>query len=256
MEAPSSADTRLWSRINFAEYGYGEDPFDGDVPKESTLAADFDPTSDNEVELEGATGLPTDGALLITADSHWWLIVYTGLSGDTLSGVSVSNSDGLNTALTGSRTQEYRSDLLDTLLRRSQWEFTQKTGLELVDVEDAVIPGVQECLQLLTEWRAVAGQQEVVETGADFDLIGSFSAGTYSETRRMDNRMRLVLHPVPRIAELLLLFMTPEKRAALGFEAPAVSELEDPADWESARNILRPARAWDPAFGPVAPPWF
>lgn len=58
-------------------------------------------------------------------------------------------------------------------------EFTPVAPLSSMDE-----PLVDHVVQTLTEWLAYRTQPDVVETLGDFDLISSFSAGAYSETRR------------------------------------------------------------------------
>jgi hypothetical protein len=51
-----------------------------------------------------------------------------------------------------------------------------------LSTDDEVL--VEDAIVQLTEWLAMRKQSDVIETMADFDLISSFSAGSYSETRR------------------------------------------------------------------------
>lgn len=251
MDAPSSADVRYWSQVNFAEFGQGTDPIEGQAP-ETTLSDEVAlPSTDVDVESVADLDNPT-GKVWISNGSTVAVVSYAGITGNQLTGCS----GGSGTFPAGSRVQQYVDDPLDIHLYRSLQEIARATGITLADVEVAQAPLVAECTQYLVEYRVTSGTQEVAETGADFDMVGAFSAGNFSETRRGDNRRRLVLHPVPKIAKLLEDLMTEDRMAETGFGAPAVSEVEDPADWRVARNIMGSYRWLDPGFGPLQPPWY
>lgn len=251
MHAPTSAEIRYWSRVNFEEYGFGEPPHLDDETGEAVLPKQTE--LDEAIVLPATpltvpstTGFPASGTVLLVYGSRLALVDYTSITATTFVGAS----GGSGSFPEGSEVHEYLADRLDVLLHRSISEFVRKTGLALLEATAEEEPLVTECLQLLTEYRGAASQQEITETGADYDMIGNFSASDYSETRRQDNRRPLVLHPVPRINALMLHLMTDEKQAESGGEAPAV-QAEDPVDWDSARNIIDAQRTgyYDPGYG-------
>lgn len=100
---------------------------------------------------------------------------------------------------------------------------------------DPLIPVVEQAVQLRTEQLAYESQEDYVETAAD-DVVQSFSAGNYSETR-VDPLKRAAMHTLnanPALERALWLCMTPDKQdewTALlgGAHVPAVNVAE--VDW-------------------------
>lgn len=253
METPSPTDIRRWSRVPFAEYNYGADP-DSLSPVVGRTSVQIE-TDDTEVGTDDASGFAASGKVLLTYGSLRTVVTYASKDADSLNGVTFADSSG--SWPENSKLEQYEDDELLEVVIRAASDFEDLTGLEYTQVDTVDEPLVREATQLLVEWKVMAGQQETVETAGDFDLIGSFSAGSYSETRRGDNRRPLVMHPWPRLNQLLLRLLTDEKRAELGIgEQPAV-EAEDPVDWESARNIIDAQRNdVSTPFGTIGPPWF
>jgi hypothetical protein len=101
----------------------------------------------------------------------------------------------------------------DRTVRRSVAAFKRFTGLDFSSVPDDLAPEVERAVQGLAELMTIQEGAEYVETLADFDLIQSFSAGNYSETRRSPEdaikARRLVAWPW--LNDLLWGLMTPDK---------------------------------------------
>jgi hypothetical protein len=88
------------------------------------------------------------------------------------------------------------------------------TGQTLTALDPTLDPLMQDATMYATEDRVLAGQPDISETVADFNLISSFSAGPYSETRRSLTEMaeaRMIVAD-PRLNALLWGLMTPDKR--------------------------------------------
>jgi hypothetical protein len=123
----------------------------------------------------------------------------------------------------------------------------EEKGLELL---------VGEAIQMYTEWRIGSSQPEVLESTYDFDVIQSFSAGSYSETRRGFMLSSEIKHPWPRLNRLLLLI----SGGLDGGEVPVVGGEGigfEGVDWERQRYIIDACgrRGWlQPGFT-YQPPW-
>lgn len=132
-------------------------------------------------------------------------------------------------------------DTLDIQIERSVAEFQKDTGMKLANIElgsdDAILAG--EAIQMYTEWRVGSSQPEILESAYDFDMIQSFSAGSYSETRRgIGAGGANVLHPWPRLNRLLLLLTGGFDG---GNEVPVVGGEGlngERVDWERQRYII------------------
>lgn len=106
---------------------------------------------------------------------------------------------------------------------------------ELVAAEDE--PLVFDAVRALSELAALDQSEDRQETLADFDLLKSFSAGSYNETRRDADEARKARALVawPWLNTRLWDFMTPDKRAywidffAAPGEVPAAGVTE--VDW-------------------------
>lgn len=102
---------------------------------------------------------------------------------------------------------------LQVLVDRSVTLFAQITGRPV----DATMPveydrAVEQVIQRMVEVLAFQAQQEYVETLSDFQLIASFSAGSYSETRRSLTEIKdaRMLVADPALNALLLTLLTPD----------------------------------------------
>lgn len=71
----------------------------------------------------------------------------------------------------------------------------------------------REAIQRRVEQQAYATSPDIIETVADFDLIKSFSAGSYSETRRdaEDAMKAKMINAWPLLNDLLMRMLTPDK---------------------------------------------
>jgi len=113
---------------------------------------------------------------------------------------------------------------------------------------------MSQAVMMCTEFKAFAAQPEIIEGWADFNQISSFSAGSYSETRRTPNSRSRAIHPWTDLADLLMDLMTPEKWGALNGGEPAISVV-DPS-WDVGREIIDAKQnKWIGPFGPARPPW-
>lgn len=121
---------------------------------------------------------------------------------------------------------------------------TAVTGRTYTNPEppDIVLPVLNATLRMRVEQLVMQSQDDVVETAGDFDLIASFTAGAYSETRRDIGESKRVLNPWPALEEMLWLLMTstPAETAAGG--NAAVDERRD--YWRWVLGIAPPAPAW------------
>jgi hypothetical protein len=108
-------------------------------------------------------------------------------------------------------------------------------------------------VQMATEYKAFSSQPDIAETAADFNQIQSFSAGSYSETRRSPNARTRGIHPWTDLADLLMDLMTDEKLQAIQ-DGPAI-DAADP-NWDVGIGIIdaNRNRIIGP-FGPAVSPW-
>lgn len=102
---------------------------------------------------------------------------------------------------------------LGRIIARAVAALQQITGLSLSTVEPGIEPLVEQAVQGLTEQLAYQAQPDIVETLSDFDLISSFSAGPYSETRRSPGEAfkARMLNAWPWLSDLLWTLLTPDK---------------------------------------------
>lgn len=96
---------------------------------------------------------------------------------------------------------------------RAAWLRFTGAKFELVAADDE--PLVFDAVRGLSELAALDQSEDRQETLADFDLLKSFSAGSYNETRRDadDARKARALVAWPWLNTRLWDFMTPDKRA-------------------------------------------
>ncbi len=128
-----------------------------------------------------------------------------------------------------------------------------KTGYgSFLAVPDGKAPLVENAIVMLTSMYVAQNTAEYLETLADFDLIQSFSAGSYSETRRSadDAAKAKALVAWPPVNAAIVAAMTPEAyddyMAWLnGDVAPAFSVTE--VDWTN--------RDYDAAGGWIVGDW-
>lgn len=121
--------------------------------------------------------------------------------------------------------------------------FTKITGQELATVAAADVPLVTYAIRGLAEMVTLQSAPEYLDTLADFDLIQSFNAGPYSETRRnpADAVKARLLVAWPWLSELLWGLLTPDKydywiQFFSGQNAPAFEITE--VDWSAGQDLL------------------
>lgn len=100
------------------------------------------------------------------------------------------------------------------LVARAVAALSQITGINLATVPSWQEPLVEQAIQGLAEQLAFQAQPDMLETLADFDLIQSFSAGAYSETRRSaeDAMKARMLNAWPWLNNLLWGLLTDDRR--------------------------------------------
>jgi hypothetical protein len=91
--------------------------------------------------------------------------------------------------------------------------FLRITGQTWDSIATADEPLVQQAVKGLSELTAYQDSPEYLETLSDFDLISSFSAGPYSESRRSpeDARKARMLVAWPWLSDLLWNLLTPDQ---------------------------------------------
>lgn len=99
------------------------------------------------------------------------------------------------------------------LIERATEDVMNITGRTLESMPPELLRTAQLAIQLRVEQLAFQSQPDYVETLADFDLISSFSAGQYSETRRSVGEavQAKVLSSNPALNGVLMGLLTPEK---------------------------------------------
>lgn len=138
----------------------------------------------------------------------------------------------------------YSDDDLQVRLTRAEDYLTAVTGRPMDDTMPPPLVSIaQEAIQLRTEQIAFQEQPDYVETSND-DLIQSFSAGNYSETRREAGRTRYTgsttgipeINPNGILNRDIWLLCTPEMRdywqfITSGINIPAIETSE--VDWNN-----------------------
>jgi hypothetical protein len=116
------------------------------------------------------------------------------------------------------------------------------TGIDLAAVEVWQEPEFQMAIQGLAEQLAFQAQPDQLETLSDWDLIQSFSAGPYSETRRSaeDAFKARMLNPWPWLNRLLWGLLSPDMfdywtAFFSGTQAPAFAVTE--MDWGAYEDV-------------------
>ena len=75
-----------------------------------------------------------------------------------------------------------------------------------------LVPLMDQAVRMRTEQIVMQSQQDNVETAGDFDLIASFSAGSYSETRRDNMKNSQMINPWPALNNLLFMLLDDDHR--------------------------------------------
>lgn len=129
-------------------------------------------------------------------------------------------------------------DRLDTVLSEATIEFQAMTGIDPADepvmAADVRAPLIRKAIRMLVEFNAGASQMEVLESVTDFDIISSFGAAGYNETRRNVSANTQVVHPWPalnRLLKFIVYFDSAGQRAmdVPGVEVPGLTP--NPYEW-------------------------
>lgn len=86
--------------------------------------------------------------------------------------------------------------------------------------DDAFVDAIAEAIQMRTEQQVFTRQEDSVESGAENDLVSSFAAGRYNESRRSLDELRRarMVNAWPALHRLLWDLMTDERRDAYNEE--------------------------------------
>jgi hypothetical protein len=151
-------------------------------------------------------------------------------------------------------------DPLEKPVRRANLWLQHTTGQIYEDLDERatdietqwIIESMHLASMMLVEHAAFVAQPEIAATSADFNMVQSFSAGSYSETRRSPNSRSRGLHPWTDLADLLYDLMTDEKLAGFA-DGPAI--ITDDPRWDVGREIMGPGDQIMTPFGPFTAPW-
>lgn len=140
---------------------------------------------------------------------------------------------------------------LQELVDQAESAFYRITGQELDAIDPKDAPLVRRVIRGMTEQMAMESSADVMETQSDWDLIVSFSAGPYNETRRSPEDMfkARMLNPVPWISQALWSLLSEERYGYYlsffsGQNIPAWRE--DDVFWEDGQIM---GKLWGPAPG-------
>lgn len=103
---------------------------------------------------------------------------------------------------------------LQVLIDRASGWFTSITGRPVDStMPDGFVDMTNQALQRMVEMSAYQAQPDAIETLADFMTIGSFSAGSYSETRRglEEVQKAKMITGDPYLNQLLMGLLTPDQ---------------------------------------------
>jgi hypothetical protein len=108
----------------------------------------------------------------------------------------------------------YDPDGLTLLVNRAIEYVLSVTGLTATTIPSTMTATYDEAVQRRTEQLAYKSQEDEAETAADFELIASFGAGSYNESRRgmEDQRKAQVINPWPHLNDLLWRLSTEDRR--------------------------------------------
>lgn len=131
--------------------------------------------------------------------------------------------------------------IVEETLAQAISSFKRFTGLAFATVPTDDEPLVRRAVRGLTELHFTQDSAEYMETLADWDLIQSFTAGSYSETHRSaeDAMKARLLVAWPWLSSLLWDLMTDEKRdhfdELFGAKVPAFGVQE--VDWGQGSRL-------------------
>lgn len=144
--------------------------------------------------------------------------------------------------------------LLEVPTEKEPEETDEAFALRVLEAE-WLMQSMQLASMMLVEHAVFVAQPEHAETSADFNQIQSFSAGSYSETRRSPNSRSRGLHPWSDLADLLNDLLTDEKRGILeGGDTPGI-RTDSPPRWDVGREIMGPGDKILTPFGAFSYPW-
>lgn len=145
----------------------------------------------------------------------------------------------------------YEGSSLALLAAQAVAYVEQVTGrIPIEDVPDPLVPLAQFAVRMRAEQVSGQSTAEYVESASD-DLVQSFSAGSYSETRRDGSTAKGVmglLNDWKALHDVLWLLLTDAKREEYlelvqGKVRPAFAVVDE--DWSPERTVL-----WDPGTYP------
>lgn len=129
-----------------------------------------------------------------------------------------------------------REDGSDPMLRLVQVQagWVQRVTGKLFDSTLSAddLEAMQEAVKMAVEFAALRADPDFIEGAADFDLIKSFTAGSYSEERRSLGEQNNVIHPWPDLNALLIRLGA--STGAGGFPSVGAADV----DWERQRYII------------------
>lgn len=121
-------------------------------------------------------------------------------------------------------------DPLEMLVTEGIVEFLGMTGVDPTSAAmstDKRLPIIRKALKMLVGFNAGGLQPEILDTAIDFDLLSSFNAGGYSESRRGHRGAlgseNVILHPWPALNKLLGFIIYFDSQGRRGTEGPALS---------------------------------
>lgn len=118
-------------------------------------------------------------------------------------------------------------DRLDTKLLEARTWLEGLTGLDLDAaeiLEDKRLPLIRAAIRMLVEYAVAGSTMEILESAADFDLLQSFSAAGYSETRRGAGFGRTQIHPWPALSRLLNLILYFDSQGREVMDGPSIGQ--------------------------------
>jgi hypothetical protein len=133
-------------------------------------------------------------------------------------------------------------DPLQILVDRAADYVADVTGRPLGSMPVEYVTTANEAIQLRVEQLAFKSQEDQVETVSDFDVIQSFGAGSYNESRRDMKEVAeaKLINPNPHLHDLLWRMTTADKKdewwERWGMTPPAFEVTE--VDWTGAQGVV------------------
>jgi hypothetical protein len=154
-------------------------------------------------------------------------------------------------------------DRLRWPLEEALVEFRGLTGIDVtsmtLDADDPTydkrVPLLRRAIRMLVEYAATSSQMEQTETASDYDMLSSFSASGYSESRRGIARPNpQVLHPWPALNRLLNQILYFDDQGNVRDTGPGVVASGDPRPYEDTMRQRAVAHGLHFGIGPVVGP--